>query len=289
MATDDRRDGEPTRPSVPQDPGGALDVPATRSPVPPPRPGEPEILARYRPVRPAPPPFLAWWARPSTIVLVAVVVFVLLVTTTVFATLAISGGSAPTPAAAPTPDPSSPSPSGTTVPPSRMTDMPGISTAAVPPSPGGPTAADGSPAAGGIDLPLAPVGAARPWQSGTHEEQYPRSYRGFDFDGNDDNVSADGYRTDIAITDYGLTGVNGVAMARFRGKGRPQVTECTTISADNWVLDWPARELKAGVTLCYYTSNDRYGYLTVLDARQTNGGLLGSVTFNFLVWAGPYD
>jgi hypothetical protein len=254
-------------------------MPAARHPVPRGRPGEPEILAPYRPVPPAPPRFLSWWTRPTTILLVAAVVFVLLTTTTVLATLAISDGSPGPPAASP-----SPSPSGTpTSPPARRTELPGTGTPAPGTSP-----ADGPPATGDAGLPATPAPPGIRFQSGTYEEEYPGPDRGFDFDDNDD-VYAPSQSTDVAITRFGLTAANGVGLVRHTGPGRPQVQSCTGIAPTAWVLDVPAGELRAGLTLCFYTSAGRYGYLTVLDAWHNNAGLLDGVTFNFLVWEGPND
>jgi hypothetical protein len=251
-----------------------VDVPAARHPVPRDRPGEPEILQPYRPVPPAPPRFLAWWTRPTTILLVAAVVFVLLTTTTVFATLAISGDPSAPPAASPSPSPSA-------SPPARRTELPGTPTAGTQPT-------DDPPATGDAGLPATPAPPGVRFQSGTYEEEYPGPDRGFDFDDNDD-VYAPSQSTDVAITQFGLTAANGAGLARHTGRGRPQVQSCTGIAATAWVLDVPAGDLRAGLTLCFYTTAGRYGYLTVLDAWHNNAGLLDGVTFNFLVWEGPND
>jgi len=267
---------------------GAIDVPATRHPVPRGRPGEPEILrpevgGPYRPLPPAQPPFLAWWARPTTVLIIVVVVVLLIISTTVFATLALTGGSAAPPAASPSP---SPSPSATISPPARMTEQPSTAT----PTAGGAPEASRAPAVPTHLLPPTPVPPVARVQSGTYETSYPSPSRGFDLDDNTDNVLVDAAETDLAITNFGLTGVNGIGLASIRIKGRPQLDNCTgKVPPTDWRLDVPAAELKPGLTLCFYTTYDRYGYLTVLEARHTNAGLLDGITFNFLVWAGPKD
>jgi hypothetical protein len=300
MADDERPDqgphrrpgdgGDPAPPGPPGGPGGTVDRPAGRRPVPPARPGEPEIVRPYELyATPVPPTasrrFTAWWARPSTIIIVMLAVFVLLISTTVFATLAISGGDgAPPPTASPSP---TPSPSPTIDRPTELPTPPGgIGRSTEPAAP--PTA--GTPAAPGTGLPAPPadrVGVRL--QSGAHEARYPSPDNGFDFDANDDTHAGGGGSTDVAITDFGLTGVNGVGLTRYPGRGRPQAHHCFSIPAEAWVLDAPSRELKAGVTLCFYTTEGRYGYLTVQAAGHTNAGLLDYLTFNFLVWEGPND
>jgi hypothetical protein len=226
--------------------------------------------------------FGTWWGRPTTVLLVALVVVLLLVSTTVLATLAVTGGSTETLATTSPVAPPSPSPSETTPPPTA----PRATEALPSPTPPGVSA---SPGGDGVAvLPPVPSGPGVPVQSGAHEDRYPGPNSSFDFDSNSDRNSVDSSRTDIAISEYGLTGVNGVNLTKAP-RARPRLADCAGVGPEKWVLDAPARELAAGLTLCFFTSENRYGYLQVQAARRTNGGFLDSITFNFLVWAGPND
>ena len=74
----------------------------------------------------------------------------------------------------------------------------------------------------------------------------------------------------------------------------PCPTTCTwwpaaTRPRARWAIDVPTRDLKAGVTWCFYTSEERYGYLSAQAAPHTNDGGLDAITFTFRVWEGPND
>lgn len=284
----DPHDKERPAPATPG-PSGELQVPPQRQPTsggPPTRPPY-ELVATPIP-RPEPgrgERFTSWWSRPSTILIFVLVLVLLLISTTVFATLAITGGT-PT-AADPSPSESpSPSASATAGVATETPEPPGAPTGSAEPSGPAPSGSDGSGAAVSLPPPPADSVGVR-YQSGAHEELYPGADQRYDFD--DASEYASGSNGDVALTEYGVVGVNGVGFAAFRGKGRPQLGGCASIPREQWVLDIPAAQLKAGGTYCFVTTEGRYGYVTVQNAARNNAGELDRITFIFLVWEGPND
>lgn len=274
--------------------GRELDVPQARPPAPPPRhPVGPEVITPYEVVgRPIPRStarqrFLLWWTRPITILLVAATVVVLLVATTALTTLAITAGRSADPAASPTESPSaSPSPSATPAPgspaPSDSEDpaaSPGLTDSPAP---------DGS--SSDVNLPIPPADAVgEPFQTGTYQEDDPGPERELDVDTGRRPYVARDSRSDIAVTPYGIVGLNGVVLAPYTKDGRPKLGACAATSRDQWALDVPVEELKPNATFCFTTTEGRYGYFTVQDVVRNNAGQLADITFNYLVWEGPND
>jgi hypothetical protein len=223
--------------------------------------------------------------------LVLLVMLVLLAVTAVLAVAAITGGPSAEATAGPTATTSSPAgPTSSPASPPAPTGSGGTGSTASQTPDGRPS---GTASGGPVELPPVPpdtVGAR--FQGGVHEERYPGPNQGFDFDKNNEVYVGDffdGDDVDVAVTRFGITGFNGVGLAPFRVAGRPQLGSCAAIPRAEWVLDAPARQVKAGTTLCFTTTAGRYGYLTVQDAGHNNAGELTRATFIFLVWEGPRD
>lgn len=206
--------------------------------------------------------FAAWWSAPATVLTVLLVIAVLLSLTVVLGVVAFRRGAVVDAARGPIAA-SIPAPTRTAAP-TQPTEKPS-------------TGVDARP-------PVDPSVLGVRYTSGAYQANDGTF---IDFDGNDRS----GRRTDesdIQVDSFGITGLNAVPLSVV-GSTDPILMECSAIPAEDWVVTVPAEELTEGTRVCFRTTDQRYGFFTVMNVRYTNSDTLLGVRLSYLVWKGPDD
>lgn len=232
-------------------------------------PGDPASARRQGPLPAAVPPpdkprsrFVAWWSAPITVLTVALVMVLLLALTVTLGITAVRRGG-PAPAGGESLSSAEPVPA-------RPTPRPRPSAAA---SPG----TDAVP-------PVDPAVLGIPYTSGAFQANDGTF---IDFDDNHRSGRRSG-ESDIQVDDFGITGVNAVPLVVV-GTSDPMLIDCTAVPPQDWVVTVPTEELTVGTRVCFRTSEQRYGFFTVMRTRYTNADTFIGLELAYLVWEGPDD
>jgi hypothetical protein len=244
---------------------------------------QPQIIQGY-PVGPQrrPTPMLRWWSHPATMIIVMLTILALVVATLSLAFHVLTSDTSVVAAPTSAPTTTVPSPDTPVAPPIVVpTLQPPTPTQTQSPVPGT------VPEAQIDELPRPPVPPntrGTPYTSGILRLNAGDA---FDFDAG--SINSANFRRDVVVSRHGIVGVNAVSIAVYGADSVPILSDCAEVPVGDWVQSISTGQVIEATHICYFTTEGRYGYLTLQEVNLTTDGGLAGFQMTYLVWRGPNE